>query len=264
MSSRQSQLLSQKYLKAMIEISLHNQAVIITGASRGIGRSMAKVFAAAGANLLLNYVQDDEAAVSLMESLVSNGADILLCKGSVIDAGFVKKMAAKCLDKWGRIDCLINNAGITKDIYFGFMKERDWHDVIDVNLNSLFYCCKAVINTMIARRQGCIINMSSVSAVTGREGQVNYAAAKAGVLGFTKALAREVGRYNVRVNSIITGVVDTDMTKALPRKVLNPLISQIPLGRLAQPSEVANVALFLASKLASFITGSCIEVHGGL
>ncbi|MEA3454361.1 MAG: 3-oxoacyl-ACP reductase FabG, partial [Candidatus Caldatribacteriota bacterium] len=251
-------------LSTMFEISLNGQVAIITGASRGIGRAMSQIFAAAGAKLLLNYVQDDEAAASLAESLTSKGAEILVCKGSVTDADFVHKMVEQCMDKWGRIDCLINNAAITRDTYFGFMNENDWHDVIAVNLNSLFYCCKAVNKTMIARQRGCIINMASVSALVGREGQVNYSTAKAGVLGFTRSLAREFGRYNVRVNAIVAGIVDTDMTKRLPRKALNSLILQTPLRRLARPSEIASVALFLASDLASFVTGSCIEVDGGL
>ncbi len=248
----------------MIEISLQDQVVIITGAGRGIGRAMAEVFAAAGARLLLNYVRDDESASSLAESLKRTGAEVLLSKGSVTEAAFVETMIKTGLDKWGRIDGLINNAGIARDVYFGFMKESDWHDVISVNLDSLYYCSKAVINTMMAKRRGFIINLSSITATAGQEGQVNYAAAKAGVLGFTRALARETGRYNVRVNAIISGIVDTDMTRRLPRKVLNPLIAQTPLQRMAQPREIAHVALFLASDLASFVTGSCIEVHGGL
>jgi 3-oxoacyl-[acyl-carrier protein] reductase len=248
----------------MVGISLKDQVVIITGASRGIGRALAEVFAAAGANLLLNYKQDDEAANSLVRLLADYDTEILLCKGSVTDANFVVTMADQCMDRWDRIDCLINNAGIRRDTYFGFMKEEEWHDVISLNLNSLFYCCKSVTKTMIARRSGSIINMSSVSATMGRAGQVNYAAAKSGILGFTRSLAKELGKYNVRVNAIIAGIVDTDMTKQLPRKVLNSIIANTSLGRLAQPAEIANVALFLASPLASFITGSCIEVNGGL
>jgi 3-oxoacyl-[acyl-carrier protein] reductase len=248
----------------MIGIDLSGEAVVITGASRGIGRAMAKAFATAGASVLLNYLRDDEAAQSLAGELAASGADVLTLKGSVADPIFAAAMVKTCVDRWGRIDCLINNAGITRDNYFTFLKEDDWRDVVDVNLNAVFYTCRSAIKPMIARRKGVILNLSSISATTGREGQVPYSAAKAGLLGFTRSLAREVGRYDVRVNALVTGMVDTDMTKRLPRKVMDLIVSQTPLRRIADPAEIAGVAVFLASGLASFVTGSCIEVDGGL
>jgi len=248
----------------MIGIDLTGEVVAITGASRGIGRAMARAFAQAGASVLVSYVRDEEAARSLAGELEAGGTSVLVLQGSVADPAFAESMVQACLDTWGRIDCLVNNAGITRDNYLSFMKEEDWREVIEVNLNAVFYTCKAAVKRMIAKRKGVILNLSSVSATTGREGQANYAAAKAGLLGFTRSLAREVGRYDVRVNALVTGVVDTDMTKKLPRKVIDLIVSQTALRRTAEPSEIAGVAVFLASGLASFITGSLIDVNGGL
>ena len=248
----------------MIPIDLSGEAVVITGASRGIGRAMAQAFARAGASVLLNYVRDDEAAQSLASELEASGARVLVFKGSVADPAVAEAMIEACVETWGRIDCLVNNAGITRDKYFTFMKEEDWSEVLDVNLNAVFHTSKAAVKRMIAKRKGVILNLSSISATTGREGQVNYAAAKAGLLGFTRSLAREVGRYDVRVNALVTGMVDTDMTKKLPRKIMDLIVSQTPLQRVAAPAEIASVAVFLASGLASFVTGSCIDVNGGL
>jgi 3-oxoacyl-[acyl-carrier protein] reductase len=245
-------------------IDLGGEVVAITGASRGIGRATARAFAAAGARLLLNYARDEAAAQELADELAAAGTEVLLLRGSVADPAVGTAMAAACMERWNRLDCLVNNAGITRDNYLGFLKAEDWHEVIDVNLNALFYTCKAALKQMMPRRKGSIINLSSMSAVTGREGQTNYAAAKAGVLGFTRSLAREAGRYDVRVNALVTGLVDTDMTKKLPKKTVDLVVSQTALGRMARPEEIAQVIVFLASGLASYVTGSCIEVDGGL
>jgi 3-oxoacyl-[acyl-carrier protein] reductase len=248
----------------MIPIDLSGRVVVITGASRGIGRAMSLAFSRAGASLALNYRENDEAAFSLLDEIKSGGGRVILCKGSISEQRVVDELMSKCLEEWQRLDFLVNNAGITRDMYLAFMKESDWDDVIDVNLRAAFVCCKAALKKMVAQKHGTIINISSTSGLHGREGQVNYSAAKAGLLGFTKALAREVGRYNVRVNAIVTGVIDTDMTKRLPRKIMNPILAQTSLGRIGHPEEVANLAVFLASDLASYITGSCISVDGGL
>jgi 3-oxoacyl-[acyl-carrier protein] reductase len=248
----------------MIPIDLSGQAVVITGASRGIGRAMSLAFAKAGARLALNYREDDAAAADLMEELKRQGAEAILCKGSVSDPAMVEDLINQCQETWQRLDCLVNNAGITRDMYLTMMKEAHWDEVIDTNLKGAFLCSKMAVKKMIAHRRGAIINISSVSGVSGREGQANYSAAKAGLLGLTKSLAREVGRYNVRVNAIVAGIIDTDMTKRLPRKIMDPVLAATSLHRTGRPEEVANLAVFLASDLASYMTGSCISVDGGL
>ena len=248
----------------MIPLDLAGEVTIVTGASRGIGRATALAFARAGSHLLVNYHADEEGARSLAAEAEALGVEVEVVQGSVADSALAEALAAACMARWGRIDCLVNNAGITRDNYLTFMKEEDWRAVMAVNLDGLFHTSKAAVKRMIPRRKGSIVNLSSISAVTGREGQANYAAAKAGVLGFTRSLAREVGRYGVRVNALVTGLVETDMTKKLPRKIVDAILSQTPLGRMAQPGEIAQAALFLASGLASYVTGSCIEVDGGL
>jgi 3-oxoacyl-[acyl-carrier protein] reductase len=248
----------------VIPIDLFGRAVVITGASRGIGRAMALAFAHAGARLALNYRENDDAARALLKEIESGGGEVILCKGSITEQAVVDELMSRCVQAFHTIDVLVNNAGITRDAYVPFMKEADWDAVLDVNLKSTFTCCKAALRKMIAQRRGAIVNVSSVGAVVGREGQTNYAAAKAGLLGFTKALAREVGRSNVRVNAIVAGLIDTDMTRALPRKIIGPVLSQAALQRMGTPEEVANLAVFLASDLASYITGSFVHVDGGL
>jgi 3-oxoacyl-[acyl-carrier protein] reductase len=248
----------------VIGLDLQDQVAVVTGGTRGIGRSVCRRFADAGARLVVNYSSDDAAAEELRRELVSAGAEVTLVKGSVADPETGPELAASALDRWGRLDHLINNAGVTRDQYLGFMDVDDWRDVMAVNLDGVFHCCRAVARTMIARRSGTIATISSVSAVTGRAGQSNYAAAKAGTLGLTRSLARELGRYDVRVNALVTGVVETAMTRRLPRKISRLLLDQTPLRRFGHPDEVAHVALFLASDLASFVTGACVEVHGGL
>lgn len=247
-----------------VATDLHDRVVIVTGASRGIGREMARLFAAAGASLLLNYHRDDAAAGSLADELSASAAEFEISKGSVADQAYASELVHIALRRWQRLDCLINNAGITRDTPLGFMRPEQWREVMETNLDSVFHCCRAAIKPMIAARSGSILNMSSLSALAGRAGQANYAAAKAGVLGFTRSLAKEVGPYNVRANAIVAGMIDTDMTRSLPRKVMDRAVSETALGRLGRPEEVAQVALFLASDRASFITGAAIVVDGGL
>lgn len=191
------------------------------------------------------------------------GADYLIIKGSVADRTFVKEMVDETKKKWKRIDILVNNAGIIKDRPILLMPEKDWDDVLNVNLKSMYYTGKDVLSTMIAQKWGRIINISSLTAIAGRESQTNYGAAKAGVIGFTKCLAREVAPYSVLVNCIVAGLIDTQMTKKLPRDILAQLKGLIPLGRLGEPEEVANVVLFLSSDLCSYMTGAVLNVSGG-
>ncbi len=251
-------------LPAHTTTDLHGRVVIVTGASRGIGREMAGLFAAAGASLVLNYHRDDAAAESLADELSAGTTEFEISKGSVADPAYAGELVDIAMRRWRRLDCLVNNAGITRDTYLGFMRPEQWREVMETNLDSVFHCSRAAVKPMIAARSGSILNMSSLSALVGRAGQANYAAAKAGVLGFTRCLAKEVGPYNVRANAIVAGMIDTDMTRSLPRKVMNRAVSETALGRLGRPEEVAQVALFLASDRASFITGAAIVVDGGL
>jgi len=172
-------------------------------------------------------------------------------------------MVSEVKRKWKRIDTLVNNAGIIRDRPLLLMPEKDWDDVLNTNLKSMYYTSKAVLSTMIAQRWGRIINISSLTAIAGRETQTNYGAAKAGVIGFTKSLAREIGQYSILVNAIVAGLIDTQMTKKLPREIMAQLKPLIPLGRLGRPEEVADVVLFLSSDLCSYITGAVLNVSGG-
>ncbi|MHA1675829.1 MAG: beta-ketoacyl-ACP reductase [Candidatus Njordarchaeales archaeon] len=242
---------------------LENKVVIITGSSRGIGQAVALRLSENKAKVVINYSKNDKDAERIINVLGKRGAEFMVYKGSVSDRSFVMKMIKQTKEKWGRIDVLVNNAGISKDHPLMLLPERDWDDVIAVNLKGAYYCTKAVLSTMIAQRWGRIINISSLTAVSGREGQTNYAAAKAGLIGFTKSLARETAKYNVLVNAIVVGLIDTLMTKRLSLDILNKIKKMIPLGRLGMPEEVANVCIFLSSEFSSYITGAALNVTGG-
>lgn len=242
---------------------VQDRVAIVTGASRGIGRAIALKLAEEGARVVINYSRSDREAEEVKEKMSQLGADYLIFKGSVSDRIFVKEMIDETKKKWKRIDILVNNAGIIKDRPLLLMPEKDWDDVLNVNLKSMYYTGKAVLSTMIAQKWGRIINISSLTAIAGRESQTNYGAAKAGVIGFTKCLARETAQYSVLVNCIVAGLIDTQMTKKLPRDILAQLKGLIPLGRLGEPEEVAKVVLFLSSDLCSYMTGAVLNVSGG-
>lgn len=242
---------------------LKDKVAIVTGSSRGIGKAIALKFSAMGAKVVLNHTKSEKEISIVSRQLTEMGADFLIFKGSVADRAFVREMVREVKAKWDRIDILVNNAGITKDGSFLLMSEKDWDDVLAVCLKGTVYLTKEILSTMMAQNDGRIINISSLTAIAGREGQTNYGAAKAGVLGFTRSLARETGRFGVRVNAIVAGMVDTRMTKKLPEEKINQIISSIPLGRIAKTEEIANVALFLASDLSSYVTGVALNVSGG-
>jgi len=246
-----------------MEKLLHNKVAIVTGASRGIGRAIVLKLCSEGAKVAFNYSSDERSVAETIKLLEEQKYEYLVFKGSVTDINFVKSMVEEVKKKWQAIDILVNNAGIIKDKPLLMMSENDWDEVISVNLKGTFYFTKNVISTMIAQKNGTIVNISSLSGVFGREAQTNYGAAKAGLLGFTKCLAREVGRYNIRVNAVVVGLIDTRMTKQLPREIKENLINLIPLGRIGQPEEVANTVLFLVSDLSSYITGAIINLTGG-
>lgn len=245
------------------EIMLKGQIAIVTGASRGIGKAIVLKFAEQGAKVAFNYSSDDKAANQLIEELTKMGAEHLVFKGSVTDKKFVASMIDEIKKKWGGVDILVNNAGIIKDKPLLMLAEEDWDNVLNVHLKGAYFFSKAVISSMMAKKKGSIINISSLSGIFGREYQTNYGAAKAGLLGFTKCLAREVGNYNIRVNAITVGFINTSMTKQLPKDIIAKMTDLIPLKRTGEPEEVANTVLFLASDLSSYMTGATLNLTGG-
>jgi len=237
---------------------------LVTGGSKGIGRSICIEFAKNGADIALNYSSDEKAAVQTAEEIRKLGAKVETFKTDVSDFQQVEKMVKDIYDKFGRIDILVNNAGITKDALLLRMTEKEWDKVIDVNLKGVFNTSKACVRYMLKQKQGGrIINISSIVGIYGNAGQTNYAAAKAGIIGFTKSLAKELGSRDITVNAIAPGFIRTDMTLSLLQKD-SDISKNIPLKRLGNPEDVAKTAAFLASEDASYITGQVIAVDGGL
>lgn len=243
---------------------LHGKIALITGASRGIGRAIAIELAKAGAEVIINYLGSEEKAKEVVKEIESLGGRAHLSPFNVSKPEEVKKAIKELEDKLGTIHILVNNAGITRDALFLRMKEEDWEAVMRTNLFSVFYVTQAVLPMMLKARWGRIINISSVVAFTGNPGQVNYASAKAGLIGFTKSLALEVAGRNITVNAIAPGYIETDMTEKLPEKVKEAFLQEIPLKRAGLPEEVAYLTVFLASEKASYITGSVFHINGGL
>jgi 3-oxoacyl-[acyl-carrier protein] reductase len=243
---------------------LKNKVVLITGATRGIGRGIALTLARNGANIAFTYVSSEEKARELENELTSSG---IKAKGYKSDAGNFKaaeELVNSVVNDFGTVDVLVNNAGITRDTLLMRMTEQQWDDVINANLKSVFNLTKAVQRPMLKAKKGSIINMSSVVGVKGNAGQSNYAASKAGIIGFTKSVALELGSRNIRSNAIAPGFIETEMTGALDEKVIQQWRDSIPLKRGGTTEDVANLTLFLASDLSSYITGQCISVCGGM
>jgi 3-oxoacyl-[acyl-carrier protein] reductase len=243
---------------------LHGKVALVTGASRGIGRAIAIELAKAGAEVVINYLGSEERAKEVKNTIESLGGKAHLSRFDVSKSEEVKKAVAEVEGTLGSIHILVNNAGITRDTLFVRMKEEDWEAVLRTNLFSAFYVTQAVLPTMLKARWGRIINISSVVAFTGNPGQVNYSTAKAGLIGFTKALSTEVAGRNITVNAIAPGYIETDMTEKLPEKVKEAFLQEIPLKRAGLPEEVAYLTLFLASEQASYITGTVFHINGGL
>jgi 3-oxoacyl-[acyl-carrier protein] reductase len=243
---------------------LSGKVALITGATRGIGRGIAVTFAKNGANVAFTYVSSDEKALALEAELSNLGVK---AKGYKSDAGNFKaadELVTAVVNDFGTVDVLVNNAGITRDTLLMRMSEQQWDEVINANLKSVFNMTKAVQRPMLKAKKGSIINMSSVVGVKGNAGQSNYAASKAGIIGFTKSVALELGSRNIRSNAIAPGFIETEMTGALDEKVIQQWRDAIPLKRGGSTEDVANLTLFLASDLSAYITGQCISVCGGM
>ena len=240
------------------------RVALVTGGSRGIGRAVALRLARAGARVAINYRENQAAAQEVADEIVRLGSEALLLKGDVATSESVDAMFDTLLKTWGRIDILVNNAGIIRDGLSIRMSDADWDAVLDTNLRGAFLCTRVALRQMLRQRWGRIVNVSSVSGIRGNPGQVNYSAAKAGLIGLTKTIAREAAGRNVTVNAVAPGLIGTDIIKQMPEKAREGLAAQIPMGRLGTPEEVAELVGFLASDLAGYITGAVVQIDGGL
>lgn len=243
---------------------LKGKVAIITGASRGIGKAIAQAFIESGATVAFTYLSSEEKAKALEAELTANGGTAKGFKSDASQFEEAEKLAAAVVEEFGTIDILVNNAGITRDNLLMRMTEEMWDEVINTNLKSAFNLTKAVMRPMLKARAGSIINMSSVVGVSGNAGQANYAASKAGMIGFTKSVAQELGSRNIRCNAIAPGFIETEMTAELDEKVVSEWRNSIPLKRGGSPDDVANTTVFLASDMSSYITGQTIHVCGGM
>ncbi|MCM3759413.1 3-oxoacyl-[acyl-carrier-protein] reductase [Alkalihalobacillus oceani] len=243
---------------------LQGQTAIVTGASRGIGKATALELARNGANVVINYAGNQARAEEVVAAAKELGVDALAIQANVADGEQVTNMVKEAIAAFGRVDILVNNAGITRDNLIMRMKEDEWDDVIDTNLKGVFNCAKAVTRQMMKQRYGRIINVASVVGVLGNAGQANYVAAKAGVIGLTKTLARELSNRNIHVNAVAPGFIETDMTDELGEETKAQLLGQIPLATLGRPEHIANVVRFLASPDADYMTGQTLHVDGGM
>ncbi|MEF2114536.1 MULTISPECIES: 3-oxoacyl-[acyl-carrier-protein] reductase [Clostridium] len=243
---------------------LKGKTAVVTGASRGIGRAIALKLAKHGANVVVNYRNSVDAVQEVVKEIEALGVKVLAIQADISSYTDVENMIKKSVEEFGSIDVLVNNAGITKDGLLMRMKEADFDSVIDINLKGAFNCTRHVAAIMLKQRSGRIINISSVSGLTGNAGQVNYSAAKAGIIGMTKSVAKEFGSRGVTCNAVAPGYIQTDMTEDLPAKVKDTIMGTIPLKRLGRPEDVANVVAFLATDEAAYITGQVINVDGGM
>ena len=243
---------------------LEGKVALVTGASRGIGRAIALKLAAEGAKVAINFAGSTAKAEAVKTEIEEHGGEAILVQASVADPAAVEDMIRKVIDAFGRIDILVNNAGIAKDGILIKMKDEDFDAVLNTTLKGVFYCTKAVAKLMMKQRYGRIVNMSSVVGLIGNAGQTNYAAAKAGVIGFSKSAAKELAARGVTVNMVAPGFIDTDMTANLPEKVREATLEGIPMKKMGSPENIADAVAFLVSDNASYITGQVINVDGGM
>ncbi|WRN52349.1 3-oxoacyl-[acyl-carrier-protein] reductase [Staphylococcus aureus] len=240
------------------------KSALVTGASRGIGRSIALQLAEEGYNVAVNYAGSKEKAEVVVEEIKAKGVDSFAIQANVADADEVKAMIKEVVSQFGSLDVLVNNAGITRDNLLMRMKEQEWDDVIDTNLKGVFNCIQKATPQMLRQRSGAIINLSSVVGAVGNPGQANYVATKAGVIGLTESAARELASRGITVNAVAPGFIVSDMTDALSDELKEQMLTQIPLARFGQDTDIANTVAFLASDKAKYITGQTIHVNGGM
>lgn len=243
---------------------LDNKVALVTGGSRGIGKAIALKLASMGANIIINYSSNERKAQEVIEEIQKIGCQGIAIKADVSKMVEAEKLIEEGIKRFDNIDILVNNAGVTRDNLIMRMSEEEWDKVLNINLKGTFNVTKSLIRKMIKQKGGSIINISSVVGISGNAGQCNYSASKAGVIGFTKSLAKEVAKKNVRVNAIAPGFIKTDMTDKLPEKVKDEYIKNIPLNRLGETEDIANAVLFLASDMSSYITGQVLVVDGGM
>jgi len=250
--------------QSIMDFDFTDKVALVTGGSRGIGRAISLALAERGAQVIVNYAGNEEAAQKTVSDIQTAGGDARAIRADVADTADVENMFGEIRTDPGRLDILVNNAGVLRDKLLMFMSEDDWDRVMDVNVKGLYTCCKSAARLMIGQKYGKIINMTSPSAFIGRAGQTNYAASKAGVVGFTRSLARELARFHIYVNAVCPGMIQTDMLQQLPENVAEEMLEGIAMKRFGTPEEVSGAVLFLASNKSDYITGQVITVDGGL
>ncbi len=243
---------------------LKDQVAIVTGGTKGIGKAICLLFAEQGAKVVANFSKDVNAAEDLKKEAQSRGLSLGLFKADVTQFEQVKEMVEETFAQYGKIDILVNNVGLVRDNFLMLMSDEDWESLLRANLTSLFHCCRIVIRKMIPQRRGKIINISSISGIMGTPGQANYAATKGGMISFTKSLARELGSFNIHVNAVAPGLIESEVVSKMPKEKVEAIIKSSSLGRIGKPEEVARAVLFLASKDSDYITGQTIIVDGGI
>jgi len=247
-----------------INMLLRDEVAIVTGGTRGIGKAICLLFAGQGAKVVANFSKDVDAAENLKKEAKSRGLSVGLYRGDVTQFDQVKAMVEETFAQYGKIDILVNNAGLVRDNFLMLMSDEDWESLVRANLTSLFYCCKIVIRKMIPQKKGKIINISSISGILGTPGQANYAATKGGMISFTKSLARELGPFNIHVNAVAPGLIESEVVSKMPKEKVEAIIKSSSLGRVGKPEEVAQAVLFLASEHSNYITGQTRVVDGGI
>jgi 3-oxoacyl-[acyl-carrier protein] reductase len=245
-------------------LTLSNKVALVTGGSRGIGREIAIELSKHGVNVAISYINNEEKAQKVIDKIEENGVRGIAVRANVSKEEEVLKMMDIINKELGPIDILVNNAGVTKDNLLIRMKTEDWDKVIETNLKGTYICTKAVARGMMKRKSGKIINIASVVGISGNLGQSNYSASKAGIIGFTKSIAKELASRKINVNAVAPGFIDTDMTEILKEDIKDSIVKNIPMGRIGSPKDIANIVIFLASEKANYITGQVINVDGGM